>query len=125
MQMALQFIQRHRILAVLALCIVSLSVWAGYRYWHRLAHYSGTSRIAIDMRKPSMVLRTQNLAELPQDIAQMPLLTGWRIGTPMPVMSSSTRKGIEPPADTQEPGWMDKSIKACELRRRKLSRAYA
>jgi uncharacterized protein YfaA (DUF2138 family) len=76
MQMALQFIQRHRILAVLALCIVSLSVWAGYRYWHRLAHYSGTSRIAIDMRKPSIVLRTHNLAELPQDIAQMPLLTG-------------------------------------------------
>jgi len=68
--------RRHRRLYLLFIAIACIATaWVGYRYSHKV-HYKGVSRIQIDMRNPDMLLATQNLAELPKDVAGTPMLQG-------------------------------------------------
>lgn len=68
--------RRHAAL-ILAAGLLSLGIgYAAYRYWHKPPQYKGVARLQVDLRKPEMLLATQNLAGLPKDIADIPALSG-------------------------------------------------
>ena len=68
--------QRHRTLYLSIVALLCLAAgWAAYRYFS-MERYTGTSRIRIDLRHPDMRLATRNLAELPKDVADTPMLRG-------------------------------------------------
>ena len=68
--------QRHRTLYLSIVALLCLAAgWAAYRYFS-MERYTGTSRIRVDLRYPDMRLVTRNLAELPKDVADTPMLRG-------------------------------------------------
>lgn len=68
--------QRSKFYLISGIVLVAGLAFGAYRYWHQAPHYKGVSRLQVDLRNPELLLSTENLAELPKDVAATPLLAG-------------------------------------------------
>lgn len=71
-------VRKYRLLVgVLVGSLFLATCWGAYRYWRQPKLYSfGALGVTIDLLQPAALLSTQNLADLPKDIADATLLKG-------------------------------------------------